>query len=84
MNAKLAKEISTGAAKICMDNVYLIIKQAAEKGEEYVNYNLKDKESKFADYIISDLKQNGYEVKREKGSDQRDGDSWDYLGIDWS
>lgn len=35
-----------------------------------------------AGYIISKLKEAGYAVKRQTGSDLH-GDSWDYLNITW-
>lgn len=83
MTAEEARKITT-SNKPCTAPIYIKIKDAANKGEDAIHHYLKtDLEKKYADYFIYELKQYGYKVTRERGDDQRDGTSWDYLCISW-
>jgi len=84
MTAQEAKQIAFKAQEINIENIYLLISNAAKKGDLHMRYDLVGIFAKFADNIIKKLKDNGYTVERIKGYDQRDRDSWDYLAISWS
>jgi len=63
------------------------VEVACQKGLNYCRFDIveddwseREKKNKM---MISHLESLGYQVKREQGSDQRDGVSWDYLIISW-
>lgn len=83
IQASEARGLAALAAKQNMTTIFNRITSAARAGDFCINYELADREAKFADEIIKDLHAHGYAVKREKGYVQHDGDSWDYLTISW-
>lgn len=84
MTAHEAKQIAFKAQEINIENIYLLISNAAKIGDLHMRYDLKGNYAKFADNIIKKMKDNGYTVERIKGYDQRDRDAWDYLAISWA
>jgi hypothetical protein len=83
MAANEAKELALLAAKQNLTPIFNRITSAARIGDFSINYPLENREAKFADEIIKELRTFGYETNRVQGYDQRDGDSWDYLTISW-
>ena len=83
MTAEEARRI-TISKKPTTVPIYTKIRDAANKGEDVIHHYLKtDLEKKYADDFVRALKEDGYEVSRERGDDQREGTSWDYLCISW-
>lgn len=61
------------------------IRSACDSGKAVYQFYFKDslhsEDVKLG--IIALLEKNGYKVTRNKGHDQREGDSWDYITIQW-
>jgi hypothetical protein len=83
ITAREAKEITDTARNINIEDIYTAIKRAATDGEEMLRFDLSNKLAKFAKEIVKKLKEDGFDTIHESGSDQRDGESWNYLVIRW-
>ena len=83
MKASEARKI-TASRKPSAANIYAKIRDKAMSGEDVVHYHLNTAmEQKYAEELMNELIENGYDVSRERGDDQREGKSWDYLCITW-
>ena len=84
MNASVARQTTNEARVVDMKPIFERIKHTAGLGGEAIQVRLQDSHYEmFADEIIKNLKNLNYKVKREKGYDQRDYLSWDYLDVSW-
>jgi hypothetical protein len=83
MKASEARKL-TASRKPSAANIYAKIRDKALSGGDVVHYNLNtEMEKKYAEELMNELIENGYEVSREIGDDQRERKSWDYLCITW-
>lgn len=68
-----------------MADIYNHIANRAREGYECLTINVqKWKHVASVDKVTTELRLNGYTVRRNRGFDQRDGDSWDNIEISWS
>lgn len=85
MKASEARKITDEVGrKVDMAPIYKEIEARALVGHS--NYTIdvqKWKHNSAVDSVKSTLENDGYKVSRNKGYDQRDGDSWDQLCISW-
>jgi hypothetical protein len=81
--AEEAKSFTKVARVIDMRGIYDNIRCAAKKGDSTIIFDLEGNYAKFVDEIVKTLKKDGYAVKHHNGYDQRDGDAWNYLSINW-
>lgn len=84
MKATEARALTEEGQKVDMAAIYTAIAAKARAGHESHAIDVqKWKRASSVDKVIADLKANGYKVSRYNGYDQRDGDSWDQLNIEW-
>ena len=83
MNATQARELTEKARNVDITRIYQAIESAAKKGKDSVQIETEEwKTTNSVDNVMVALQSNGYKVKREFGSDQREGD-WDYILVSW-
>lgn len=85
ITANEAKEIANKANISNLDFISQEIIEAAHEGDLFIKVN---NQTVFKNEIQiqnakKELEKGGFSVKREKGSDQRESNDWDYLIISW-
>jgi hypothetical protein len=87
MKATKAKELRRECVNTVTNNVlediYIVIENKSKLGWDSINYSLKPHNESLIDtsMLIKKLKEDGYRVTHDKGSD--DDGSWNTLGISW-
>ena len=90
MNAREAKQLTIKSLKnnanTMLGKINDNIQRCSEKGELYYCHQINNAcdDSNVIAEVIKILKSDGYEVEHRNGYDQRDGDSWNYLYINWN
>ena len=84
MEASDARKLTTDSRNISLDRFYAAIKAAAQAGDSSVTLTVHANEAKFAPEIVKRLIASGYKVEHNTGYDQRDGDSWNSININWT
>lgn len=78
-----ARQLTSNAKNVNIDDIYEVIRRAAASGDNIVRFALKQRHLKAVDVIIDKLKADGFLIKRDCGSDQRESCTWDDLIIEW-
>ena len=63
--------------------LYANIRKAASMGKRSVCWPIPDRLREHGTEIVELLTEDGYVARRDNGSDQRDGESWDNLNVTW-
>lgn len=66
-----------------MSNIYANVESYAKEGKTFLQFHVNESYKPQLESAMSSLRTDGYIVKYESGSDQRDGESWSYLAISW-
>lgn len=80
---QVARDAQVGHESVLIQRITIAIGSAARKGEVCCSVDVQNQPEAAIEAIMRLLKQEGYEVKRDRGSDPRDSTGWDSLGISW-